>query len=298
MRSRPRRARPLGFTIVEMMIVILLIALLVAIAIPAFLRAQAYARRLTCKNNLRQIHAALATYALAHGGLLPTNEPGGEDKYPWPPGRETPRPLREDVSTNLIGWRGNTPAARQQGRVPWGLGKLHAELGEDLGVLFCPTDGTRDATAYRQVFRNDGMLDSGDTPHCSYLYRGRDAPDKTDTAAIRLFRSPNDSVRALAMDYYVGWWGCPDPNHASVHSVEPGNCPICGKTLREVSLWRRYHDERICVLFEDGSALDVRVSRRGAPNRFVDPRDPDPAKERAVLDRIWRRADLLYESDD
>jgi len=284
----------LGFTVVELMIVVLLIGLLLAIAIPAFQRAQAHARLLECKNNLRNIHTALATYALANSGLLPTNEPGGEERYPWPPARETPGPLLEDVSTNLIGWRGNTAAARQQGKVPWGLGKLHAQLGEDLSVLFCPTDARRDAAAYRQVFRNDGDLDGGDTPHCSYLYRGRDAPDKVDTAAIRLFRAGGDSVRALVVDYYVEWWGCPNPAHGNVRRNRPGNCPTCGQTLRLVRPWPRHHGDRICVLFEDGSAMDVRVlDPDGVTLRLVDPLlGPDP------LNVLWRRADQLHESDD
>ena len=294
--SQPRRGWPLGFTVVELMIVVLMIGLLLAIAIPAFQQAQQHARRLECMNNLRQIHTALASYANANSGLLPTNEPGGEEKYPWPPAREAPGPLLEDVSTNLIGWRGNTLAARQQGKVPWGLGKLHAELSEDLSVLFCPTDRFRDAAALRQVFRNDGTLSSGATPDCSYLYRGRDAPDKVDTTAIRLFRAGSDSVRALVMDYCVEWWGCPNPAHGSVREIRPGKCPVpgCGKTLIEFRAWPRRHGDRVCVLFEDGSVMDVPIL---APDhvtlRLVDPRSgPD------ALNRVWRTADVLYESDD
>jgi len=288
----------LGFTIVELMIVVLLIGLLLAIAIPAFQRAQLHAQRLECKNNLRNIHTALATYANANSGLLPTNEPGGEEKYPWPPARETPGPLLEDLSTNLIGWRGNTAAARQQGKVPWGLGKLHAQLGEDLSVLFCPTDARRDAAAYRRVFRDDGSLDGGDTPHCSYLYRGRDAPDKVDTTAIRFFGAGSDSLRALVMDYYVHCWVC--PVHTTEYHAGPGTCrvPLCGRTLIEFRPWRYYHGDRICVLFEDGSAMDVRIFREGQGDRLAAPWDPDPARVSAALNKIWRRADQLHESDD
>jgi type II secretory pathway pseudopilin PulG len=249
----PGRARALGFTVVELMIVILLIAMLIAIAVPAFHQAQARARRMACRNNLRQVYVALSNYAAAHNGMLPTNEPGGEGIYPWPPGRETPGLLGEDVSRNWIGTRSQ----------PWGLGKLHVELGDDLRVLFCPNDGRRDPDAYRQAFLNDQMLDSGDTVDCSYLFRGRDAPDKVDTAAIRLFRARNDSVRALVMDYY----------HAGMTNY--------------------HHGDRICVLFERGHTLDVRVSLPEAPDRFVDPRTGP-----AALNVIWRRADQLYESDD
>ena len=260
MRKEPRRASsPAGFTIVEMLIVILLIGILLAIAIPAFLRTRSLARLVACKSNLRQIYVALSAYATANDNLLPTNEPGGEAWCPWPTGGETPGPLREDYSTNWLGSRSR----------PWGLGKLHRELGDNLQVLFCPNDGFRDAAAHRSAFLADRPLDTGETPDCSYLYRGRDAPDKVDTGAIRQFRNAADQVRALAMDYY--------------HS----------------GMSRYFHDNRISILFEDGSVLDAAVSRGMEQDRFVVPAGGfADAPVRAAVPRIWRRADTIFESDD
>ena len=51
-----------GFTLIELMIVILIIAILVGIAIPVYLAAQANARRRTCQANLRTIDGAINTY--------------------------------------------------------------------------------------------------------------------------------------------------------------------------------------------------------------------------------------------
>jgi prepilin-type N-terminal cleavage/methylation domain-containing protein len=57
-----------GFTLVEIMIVVAIIGLLAAIAIPAFMKARNSARRNGCINNLRQIDGAKDQYVLEYGG--------------------------------------------------------------------------------------------------------------------------------------------------------------------------------------------------------------------------------------
>lgn len=57
-----------GFTLVEIMIVVAIIGLLAAIAIPSFLKARESARRTACINNLRNIDGAKDQYALEFGG--------------------------------------------------------------------------------------------------------------------------------------------------------------------------------------------------------------------------------------
>jgi prepilin-type N-terminal cleavage/methylation domain-containing protein len=57
-----------GFTLIEIMIVVAIIGLLAAIAIPCFLHARRSARRNSCISNLRQIDGAKDSYALEYGG--------------------------------------------------------------------------------------------------------------------------------------------------------------------------------------------------------------------------------------
>jgi len=57
-------ARNSGFTLIEIMIVVSLIGMLAAIAIPHFLRARATSQRTVCINNLRQISSAMQQWAL------------------------------------------------------------------------------------------------------------------------------------------------------------------------------------------------------------------------------------------
>lgn len=59
-----RNNRTAGFTLVEIMIVVAIIGLLAAIAIPNFVRARTQSQMNACINNLRQVDGAIQQWAL------------------------------------------------------------------------------------------------------------------------------------------------------------------------------------------------------------------------------------------
>src|SRR5688572_27977269 len=60
-----------GFSLIELMVVIGLIAVLIGLLMPAVIRARESARTIQCASQLRQLGQAFANYAAHHDGHLP-----------------------------------------------------------------------------------------------------------------------------------------------------------------------------------------------------------------------------------
>jgi type II secretion system protein G len=61
-----------GFTLIELMIVIAIIAILAAILVPNFLKARAQGQLAACESNIKNLATALEMYATDNTGTYPT----------------------------------------------------------------------------------------------------------------------------------------------------------------------------------------------------------------------------------
>ena len=93
----PPSSRRRGFSLIELLVVISIVALLMALAMPALARARSLARQTVCQSRLRQWGLAFAAYAAENSGFYPHAD--GRDRC----GDEEPF-TREGIADYWFGW--------------------------------------------------------------------------------------------------------------------------------------------------------------------------------------------------
>ena len=92
--------RKRGFTLIELLTVMAIIALLVGLLLPALAQARAKAQMVKDQTQIKQIHAAWATFSRDYDGIFPT--PGLINRLLDPGlGRQAPGRGPEDIEANI-----------------------------------------------------------------------------------------------------------------------------------------------------------------------------------------------------
>ena len=111
-----------GFTLVELLVVIGIIALLVSILLPALGKARQQASLVACASNMRQIASWGLMYASEHRGVLPTHGSSGTSQSYY------------DAPDSGLPWAGNNAWYQKAGE-PYNLWKSGARSGT---AMHCP----------------------------------------------------------------------------------------------------------------------------------------------------------------
>jgi prepilin-type N-terminal cleavage/methylation domain-containing protein len=139
-KARSGRAR--GFTLVEVLVTISIIAILVALLLPAVQAARGAANRTRCSNQLRQLGVALQSYQSAHR-TFPNN------------GGFTPDSRIRDTQGNLI--HISTFGFEEASTHQWGVGRPGAEPRQQPGcwayalLPYVEESAAYEAVAFQQI---------------------------------------------------------------------------------------------------------------------------------------------------
>jgi prepilin-type N-terminal cleavage/methylation domain-containing protein len=134
--SSPRRPDSAGFTLVEIMIVVVIIGLLAAMGIPALGRVRERTENTTVANDLRTFSAAFDQYALEFGS--------------WPAdGAAGVVPVEMTGRISAAAWTRGTPG---RGRFDWENGGVGIQAG--ISLFGCTFSDER-------LAKIDAMIDDG-----------------------------------------------------------------------------------------------------------------------------------------
>ena len=150
---RSRAFRPSGFTLVELLVVIGIIALLVGILLPSLAKARRAAEETKCMNNIRQLCLGMIMYADANKGYIPGDGGDGTSASPATmlstPGG-APQYLTWDSES--LWWNAIPPLLNMQPYYELQLAGGHRLPGPgDKSIFVCPSADQGVATAADQA---------------------------------------------------------------------------------------------------------------------------------------------------
>jgi len=240
----PSRHRRAGFTLVELLVVIGIIALLISILLPALNKARDQSNTVKCLSNMRQIGMAQATYAAENKGYA---LPAG---YLVVPVKDEGRNA-ENYATILV----NTGLLKAPGVPSLGYGPT-----SDPSVFFCPA----------------GITDLVGTEYTVSMNKP-DPPTRTNALGGRPWRTQSQSTGIIIDTWYginADWGSASDmkshmcPSHLIPQTGSPVNYAVLPKlsSIRHASEMVFLYDGIFYNLNYSANRLNARHNRQKQTN--------------------------------
>jgi prepilin-type N-terminal cleavage/methylation domain-containing protein/prepilin-type processing-associated H-X9-DG protein len=128
-RSQGSSAQRRGFTLLELLMVVLIVGILAALLSTAFSNTKAKSRRVACMNNMRQLQVAWWVYLDENDDLMPLN-------------RTMPGPRNEHIFGRRNSSNSWVVGSPKEDTTPVNLvkGSLFPYTGKSVGIYRCPQD--------------------------------------------------------------------------------------------------------------------------------------------------------------
>lgn len=191
-----------AFTLIELLVVISIIALLIAILLPALGKARESARRTLCLSNVKQIGTALASYPIDHKGELPP-------KY-----IEDSPTLGSSSALTVFGWLGKRGQGSIYGNIGADVRYLNdyligsPQVDHDVPVAECPDD---DGTQTGGVSMYDRVGTSYSSTHNGAYLDLTDLGDDYGSRKLADIRQTSRLISGMEHGGHFAAWGVP-PN--------------------------------------------------------------------------------------
>ncbi|MFH0964032.1 MAG: type II secretion system protein [Planctomycetota bacterium] len=243
MNADERRVMRRAFTLMELLVVMVIIAVLVGLLLPALGRAREEARKTQCRSNLRQIGLAMIMYAGDNRGFGPTVYAEYWPNRAWGAMIREERPEAERaysgaklMTGTCYTWPDGLVPERANHRagagIPTGIGLLYSGgylTGRGSQVMMCPSSELVQEADERMVWMNpylENMMDYFTQP----LQYDADEPFYTSGGKL-YFTDAWDNWDYTTMppprDFYNNW--------RSLQTVEMGTSPSSGKHIYPVA---------------------------------------------------------------